>query len=82
MKKLLILSIAVILSLCGYAQKTYQADWASIDSRPVPSWFEDAKFGIFIHWGVYSVPSYSPTVRDSVGIYDRYAEHYWRRLYN
>ncbi|MGQ9621463.1 MAG: alpha-L-fucosidase [Bacteroidales bacterium] len=57
----------------------YDATWESIDSRPVPAWFEDAKFGIFIHWGLYSVPSYSPTARDGVGIYQRYAEWYWRR---
>jgi alpha-L-fucosidase len=62
------------------AQKNYDATWESIDSRPVPAWFEDAKFGIFIHWGLYSVPAYSPTGRDKVGVYDRYAEHYWRRL--
>ncbi len=62
----------------GYSQ-SYQPNWESIDSRPVPSWFEDARFGIFIHWGLYSVPAYSPAERDSVGIYDRYAEHYWRR---
>ena len=35
----------------------YQANWESIDSRPVPDWYVDAKFGIFIHWGVYSVPA-------------------------
>jgi alpha-L-fucosidase len=64
----------------GMAQKNYDATWESIDSRPVPAWFEDAKFGIFIHWGIYSVPAYSPTARDKVGVYDRYAEHYWRRL--
>jgi alpha-L-fucosidase len=58
----------------------YQSSWESIDSRPVPIWFEDAKFGIFIHWGLYSVPSYSPTERDGVGVYERYAEWYWRRL--
>jgi len=63
----------------AFSQKTYQPNWESIDSRPIPSWFEDAKFGIFIHWGLYSVPAYSPTARDSVGVYDRYAEHYWRR---
>ena len=38
----------------------YQNNWDSLDSRPVPSWFEDAKFGIFIHWGLYSVPAYAP----------------------
>jgi alpha-L-fucosidase len=52
--------------------------WASIDARPTPAWFQDAKFGIFIHWGVYSVPAFAPT-RD-VDIYARYAEWYWKRL--
>lgn len=42
------------------AQKTYEPNWESIDTRPVESWFEDAKFGIFIHWGPYSVPAWSP----------------------
>nr|CAB3247395.1 alpha-L-fucosidase-like [Phallusia mammillata] len=36
----------------------YEPNWASIDSRPLPSWYDEAKFGIFIHWGVFSVPSY------------------------
>ena len=38
----------------------YEATWESLDSRPLPSWFSDAKFGIFIHWGIYSVPAYAP----------------------
>ncbi len=59
-----------------YAQKTYQANWESIDSRPVPGWFEDAKFGIFIHWGLYSVPSWGPT---DGKVYEKYAEWYWAR---
>lgn len=73
-----ILVLSMLMFNFSTAQK-YQSNWESIDSRPVPAWFEDAKFGIFIHWGVYSVPSYSPTARDKVGTYDRYAEHYWRR---
>ncbi|XP_050462733.1 alpha-L-fucosidase isoform X2 [Cataglyphis hispanica] len=32
--------------------------WSSLDSRPLPSWYDEAKFGIFIHWGVFSVPSF------------------------
>ncbi|MGH9626120.1 MAG: alpha-L-fucosidase, partial [Bryobacteraceae bacterium] len=28
----------------------YEPDWASLDKRPIPSWYTDAKFGIFIHW--------------------------------
>lgn len=40
--------------------KNYEATWASLDTRPTPAWFQDAKFGIFIHWGIYSVPMWSP----------------------
>ena len=40
-------------------QAKYQPTWESLDSRPLPSWYDDAKFGIFMHWGVYSVPSFS-----------------------
>ncbi|CAI8022837.1 Tissue alpha-L-fucosidase [Geodia barretti] len=36
----------------------YQPNWASLDSRPLPSWYDEAKVGIFIHWGLFSVPSY------------------------
>ena len=51
MKKLLLcLGLAIPLSA-----QTYQPTWNSIDSRATPAWFSDAKFGIFIHWGVYSV---------------------------
>ncbi len=38
----------------------YENNWESLNSRPVPQWFADAKFGIFIHWGLYSVPAYAP----------------------
>ncbi|XP_077257104.1 alpha-L-fucosidase-like isoform X1 [Temnothorax americanus] len=36
----------------------YTPTWSSLDSRPLPSWYDEAKFGIFIHWGVFSVPSF------------------------
>ena len=36
----------------------YEPTWESLDSRPLPQWYADAKVGIFIHWGVFSVPSY------------------------
>ncbi|XP_054157804.1 tissue alpha-L-fucosidase-like [Oppia nitens] len=36
----------------------YEANWASLDTRPLPVWYDRAKIGIFIHWGVYCVPSY------------------------
>lgn len=36
----------------------YQADWDSLRAYTVPTWFKDAKLGIFIHWGVYAVPAF------------------------
>jgi len=36
----------------------YIPTWPSLDSRPLPVWYDVAKFGIFIHWGVFSVPSF------------------------
>lgn len=54
------------------AQVKYQPNWASIDSRPVPTWYQDAKFGIFIHWGLYSVPAWGPK--------GQYAEWYWSSM--
>ncbi|CAH1777897.1 unnamed protein product [Owenia fusiformis] len=45
------------LDIQSYKGK-YDATWASLDTRPIPEWYEDAKLGIFIHWGVYSVPSF------------------------
>ena len=37
----------------------YQPSWASVDQHnPAPEWFQDAKFGIYFHWGVFSVPAY------------------------
>ena len=39
----------------------YEPTWESLETHPTPEWFEDGKFGIFIHWGVYSVPSFCDT---------------------
>lgn len=36
----------------------YEPNWESLDSRPLPSWYDEAKIGIFITWGVFSVPSF------------------------
>jgi alpha-L-fucosidase len=56
--------------------QTYQPTWESVDQRPIPAWFGDAKFGIFIHWGVYSVPSYAPVIPGHLA----YAEWYWHAI--
>jgi len=36
----------------------YQPTWDSLNSRPLPKWYDQSKFGIILHWGVYSVPSF------------------------
>src|SRR5210317_1191697 len=65
MKNLTLLTVLLIFifssTFKSVAQdKEYTADWESIDSRPAAEWFSDAKFGIFIHWGPYSVPAWTP----------------------
>ena len=49
-----------ITGLIGCNAKTtkYVPNWQSIDSRPLPSWYDEAKVGVFVVWGIYSVPSY------------------------
>jgi alpha-L-fucosidase len=69
--------ILILMCLCAASAanaQRYTADWKSIDSRPTPEWWTDAKFGIFIHWGVYSVPAF--------GTKGEYAEWYWDRIGN
>lgn len=48
----------MLFGLQGFDQELYQANWKSLKKYTVPEWYRDAKFGIFIHWGVYSVPAY------------------------
>jgi len=64
---LVILSLLLPLQLWA-AQPPYEATWESLDARPTPQWFSDAKFGVFICWGLYSVPAWTPP--------GRYAEWY------
>ncbi len=58
----------------GAEEKKIEATWAALDQRPCPQWFLDAKFGVFIHWGVYSVPAW--------GKVGEYAEWYWSKMAN
>ena len=39
-------------------QGPFRPDWESLQKYEAPEWYKDAKFGIFIHWGVYSVPAF------------------------
>ncbi len=56
--------------------KRYDPDWPSLKEHSVPRWYDDAKFGIFIHWGLYSVPAWAPTTGE-LGMVPR--EEWWKR---
>ncbi len=63
--KLVVLVVAVALSCKENKEETpvqkeakYTADWESLKQHDTPEWFLDAKFGIYCHWGPYSVPEY------------------------
>src|SRR5689334_24996102 len=48
------------LVLANSGPSSYTASWSSVDQHPpAPEWFQDAKFGIYYHWGVFSVPAFS-----------------------
>ncbi|MFE5159904.1 alpha-L-fucosidase [Streptomyces sp. NPDC056697] len=51
----------------------YRPTADSLATHQAPHWFHGAKFGIFIHWGVYSVPAWAPVGK-------QYAEWYWRHM--
>lgn len=71
---------AMLLVLTVNSQQ-YQPTWESLESRPIPQWYPNAKFGIFIHWGLYSVPAWA-TNSNADGFGSNYAEWYWERLNN
>ena len=57
------------LNLC-LAQVPFTPDWSSLSKHTeVPTWIQDAKFGIYCHWGVYAVPAYNN-------------EHYIQHMHN
>ena len=76
-KSLWIVFIIACTTFAVRAQK-YDPTWDSVDKRPTPPWFSDARFGIFIHWGTYSVPAYAPVIPGKLA----YAEWYWHALAN
>lgn len=66
------IGLCVAASALTAGPHRYEANWESLDARPTPAWFAEAKFGIFIHWGVYSVPAWAPK--------GKYAEWYWHDM--
>ncbi len=66
---------------------TYKPTWDSVKTHEIPQWYQDCKLGIFIHWGLYSVPAFAtPTVELGVVTDEEwfcenpYAEWYYNSL--
>jgi len=64
--------------------RRYEPTKASLAKHPLPGWWHDGKFGIFIHWGPYSVPAFAPPdppsarIGEALGVNaNLYAEWYW-----
>ncbi|KAK8779673.1 hypothetical protein V5799_018986 [Amblyomma americanum] len=53
-----LLACALLLTLANQSACRYAPNWSSLDTRPTPEWYDNAKIGIFLHWGVFSVPSF------------------------
>ncbi len=56
---LLLLSAIAIQSVEAKKSANYEANWESLQKYEVPEWYRDCKFGIYFHWGPFSVPAYS-----------------------
>ena len=55
----------------------YEATLESLQRHPLPDWYQDAKLGIFVHWGLYSVPGWAASRQDphriiAEGGFDKY----------
>lgn len=77
------LTWALLTGAAAQAPTHYDATLASLNQHPLPQWYADAKLGIFIHWGLYSVPGWAPLNHPEHDFsstdyikYDPYAEWY------
>ena len=57
--KLLLLLLFLVVFCRPLMAQQVEPDWHSIAQHGYPQWFSDAKLGIFIHWGLYSIPAYA-----------------------
>ena len=51
--------VTVLPAALAAQPQTYQPNWESLRKHQAPSWYNNAKLGIFVHWGLYSVPAWA-----------------------
>ncbi|QGY43455.1 alpha-L-fucosidase [Maribellus comscasis] len=74
-KSFIVFLISQTFIFSAISQKVYEPTWESLDKHKMPQWYDDAKIGLSMHWGVYSVPAWAPRQE---GI--SYAEWYGSRM--
>ncbi|MBP5327451.1 MAG: alpha-L-fucosidase [Bacteroidales bacterium] len=72
MRRLALIALLLFPFVVSAQQNKIEANWNSINQRGYPQWFSDARLGIFVHWGLYSVPAYASK--------EGYAEWFYRGL--
>lgn len=83
---ILALFIFLMLASVGSAQSGYVGNWESLSTKDIPEWMQDAKFGIYTHWSLFSVPAhggpdyvknlYGGPEKDAKGVYSYHVEKY------
>jgi alpha-L-fucosidase len=79
-------AVVALAAAVGMVSAAYEANWASLSQNELPEWMKDAKFGIYTHWSVFSVPAeggpdyvknlYGGPEKDAKGIYSHHIEKY------
>jgi alpha-L-fucosidase len=72
MTYLMVLVLGLFFNISSALGQKYEPNWESLDKRPIPKWFNEARFGVMVCWGPYCVPSFAPK--------GEYAEWYWNRV--
>jgi alpha-L-fucosidase len=81
----LAIGMALAVPVSAQTPAHYEATVQSLDQHPLPQWYDDAKLGIFIHWGLYSVPGWAPLEQVNFKKpdflkYNPYAEWYYNTV--
>ena len=56
-RSIILVFVSCFLFPCSW-EKRFQPTWDSLDTHVAPPWYDEAKFGIFMTWGLYSIPSF------------------------
>lgn len=75
------LCLILLFGISAVTAKKYTPSWDSLDTRPLPKWFDEAKIGIFLHWGVFSVPASGEWFWNYWSNNNSAAAHYMKKYY-